>query len=81
VKDEPGFYTITRRSVKEYIAGAAPQESAEDAIVKAALENAGEAAADLRNLGDFSKPREFNKLFSQHTLLTLPSKKSRASSL
>lgn len=58
VKDEPGFYTITRRSVKEYIAGAAPQESAEDAIVKAALENAGEAAAGLGDLRNLSKPGE-----------------------
>ncbi|TVY85238.1 Mitochondrial genetic interactor of prohibitins [Lachnellula suecica] len=55
IQDEAGFYTLTRKSVKEYLASAAPQESAEDAIVKAALKNAGEAAAGLE-LGDFTKP-------------------------
>ena len=53
LQDEPGFYTLTRRSVKEYTAAAAPQESKEDAIVKAALENASGAGLDV---GDFSKP-------------------------
>ncbi|TVY49596.1 Genetic interactor of prohibitins 3, mitochondrial [Lachnellula occidentalis] len=53
LKDEAGFYTLTRRSVKDYTAAAAPQESVEDTIVKAALENASGTGLEL---GDFSKP-------------------------
>jgi len=59
LKDEPGFYTLTRRSVKEYTTATAPQESREDAIIKAALENASGAGLDL---GDFSKPSKLGFL-------------------
>ncbi|TVY31171.1 hypothetical protein LHYA1_G000123 [Lachnellula hyalina] len=53
LKDEAGFYTLTRRSVKDYTAAAAPQESKEDTIVKAALDNASGVGLEL---GDFTKP-------------------------
>lgn len=49
--------------MKEYVAGVAPQESAEDAIVKAALDNAGEAAAGLVDLKDCSKPGQLLNCF------------------
>lgn len=63
LKDEAGFYTLTRRSVKEYTAAAAPQESKEDTIVKAALENASGTGLELR---DFSKPCKPGFFISVH---------------
>ncbi|KAF4635727.1 hypothetical protein G7Y89_g2374 [Cudoniella acicularis] len=51
LKDEPGFYSLTRRSVKDYLSSSNPKVSEEDAIIQASLKNAG----DL-NLGDFSRP-------------------------
>jgi hypothetical protein len=55
-KDDPGFYTLTRRGVKEYLGALSAHEiSQEDVIVKAAVENAGSAAESL-NLGNLSTP-------------------------
>ncbi|KAH7356862.1 hypothetical protein BKA65DRAFT_495627 [Rhexocercosporidium sp. MPI-PUGE-AT-0058] len=52
----PGFYTLTRKSVKSFIEGHATHGlSAEDEVVKAALERAGSEAASL-NLGDLEAP-------------------------
>ena len=57
-KQEPGFYTTTRKSVKSYLGDTISQyESVEDVVIKAALENAREAVANL-DLGSFSKPCE-----------------------
>lgn len=56
LENEPGYYKVTRKSVREWIE--AGRESPEDAIVKAALENAGELASSL-DLGSFSKPSMF----------------------
>jgi genetic interactor of prohibitins 3, mitochondrial len=54
--DEPGFYTLTRKNVREYLGvESAPNVSVEDAIVKAALKNAGTTAENL-NLEGSSKP-------------------------
>lgn len=64
IQDEPGFYTPTRRSVKDYLGTTAPRESAEDAIVRAALENAGEVEL---NLGDVSKPSSKSKFSKTYT--------------
>ncbi|KAK0107319.1 hypothetical protein ONS95_004013 [Cadophora gregata] len=52
----PGYYTLTRKSVKTFVEGLSTQElSAEDEVVKAALERAGTEAASL-NLGDLEAP-------------------------
>ena len=64
LKDEAGFYTLTRRSVKDYTAAAAPQESKEDTIVKAALDNASGVGLEL---GDFTKPSKPGFVESVHT--------------
>ncbi|KAL2073384.1 hypothetical protein VTL71DRAFT_10708 [Oculimacula yallundae] len=51
-----GYYTLTRKSVKSFTEGiTAPVLSAEDEVVKAALERAGSEAANL-NLGDLEAP-------------------------
>ncbi|KAG4431243.1 hypothetical protein IFR05_013265, partial [Cadophora sp. M221] len=52
----PGFYTLTRKSVRSFLEGKTTHElSAEDEVVKAALERAGSEAANL-NLGDLEAP-------------------------
>ncbi|KAG4423755.1 hypothetical protein IFR04_003051 [Cadophora malorum] len=52
----PGFYTLTRKSVKNFVEGITTAGlSVENAIVKAALERAGPEAASL-NLGDLEAP-------------------------
>ncbi|RDL40374.1 Uncharacterized protein BP5553_00353 [Venustampulla echinocandica] len=55
LENEPGYYKVTRKSVKEWIQGR--KESPEDTIVKASLENAGELAGDL-DFEDFSRPKK-----------------------
>jgi hypothetical protein len=56
-KDAPGFYTPTRKSIRKYLEGGSPssRKSAEDEIVKAALENAGSVETGI-SVGDFSVP-------------------------
>ena len=52
----PGFYTLTRKSVRTFVEGLSTAGlSAEDAVVKAALERAGPEAVSL-NLGDLEAP-------------------------
>ncbi|KAH7407549.1 hypothetical protein BKA64DRAFT_597234 [Cadophora sp. MPI-SDFR-AT-0126] len=54
--DGHGFYTLTRKSVKTFVEGASAQGlSAEDEIVRSALERAGPEAARL-NLGTLEAP-------------------------
>ncbi|PVH84612.1 hypothetical protein DL98DRAFT_512518 [Cadophora sp. DSE1049] len=54
--DGPGFYTLTRKSVKTFVEGVSAHGlSAEDEVVKAALERAGPEAASL-DLGDLEAP-------------------------
>lgn len=55
LKDEPGFYTLTRRSVKDYMTSAGSKMAEEDSIIQASLKNAA-VTADNLNLGDFSRP-------------------------
>ncbi|CAG8954821.1 hypothetical protein HYFRA_00008506 [Hymenoscyphus fraxineus] len=49
VADQAGYYNIQRRSVREYVGGAVAkgEEDREEAIVRAALANAGPAVGDL----------------------------------
>jgi genetic interactor of prohibitins 3, mitochondrial len=59
-KEAPGFYTPTRKSIRQYLEGTpSSMKSAEDEIVKAALENAVSIETGI-NLGDFTA-------FSKHT--------------
>jgi len=52
----PGYFTLTRGSVKNYLSRTSGQRlSEEDRIVKKALEAAGPAGAGFK-LGDFSSP-------------------------
>jgi len=47
-KEEAGFYTITRKTIKEFLGTSSKRDtSAEDAIVQAALENAGSIPGGL----------------------------------
>lgn len=53
---DAGFYTLSRKSVRRYLDAASDQkESSEDAIVKAALQQA-EAAESGVAIGDFIRP-------------------------
>lgn len=55
----PGFYTLTRKSVKSFVEGIlTPTLSAEDEVVKASLERAGSEAVSL-NLGDLEAPGQY----------------------
>jgi hypothetical protein len=55
-QDQPGFYTRSRKAVRNYLQNKSfPKSSEEDDIVKAALENAG-SLAETVSLGDFSSP-------------------------
>jgi hypothetical protein len=55
-QDQPGFYTRSRKAVRNYLQKKSfPKSSEEDDIVKAALENAGSLAETI-SLGDFSSP-------------------------
>ncbi|KAI6714373.1 hypothetical protein JHW43_003033 [Diplocarpon mali] len=51
----PGFYTLTRKSVKSFVEERQDTISAEDIIVREALKQAGSAAASL-NLGPYESP-------------------------
>ncbi|KAL5324165.1 hypothetical protein ACEPPN_008709 [Leptodophora sp. 'Broadleaf-Isolate-01'] len=52
----PGFYTLTRKSVRSFVEGKTTSGlSAEDEVVKAALERAGSEAVNL-NLGNLEAP-------------------------
>ena len=52
-REGPGFYTLTRKSVRNFVERiTGPKLSAEDEVVKAALENAGSEAANI-SLGHF----------------------------
>ncbi|KAH8687512.1 hypothetical protein BGZ60DRAFT_393772 [Tricladium varicosporioides] len=53
LKDEPGFYTLTRRSVKEYMTSGGRKTTEEDLVIQASLKNATATANNL-NLGNFS---------------------------
>lgn len=49
-----GFYTLTRKSVRDYLGtGSSHQQSTEDVVLQAALKNAGKVAATLK-LGSYS---------------------------
>lgn len=66
----PGYYTLTRKSVKTFVEGRlTPESTAEDHIVKAALESAGAEAADL-NLPDFATPGQDKRKPVLHYKLT-----------
>jgi hypothetical protein len=55
-KEAPGFYTPTRKSIRQYLGGSSsPKKSEEDEIVKAALENAGSAQTGM-SLAHFRTP-------------------------
>lgn len=47
-QESPGFYTLTRKSLRQYLDGpSSTKHAVEDDVVRAALENAGEAATGL----------------------------------
>jgi hypothetical protein len=55
-KEAPGFYTPTRKSIRQYLEGTSSSiKSTEDIIVKAALENAASIETGIQ-LDDFSAP-------------------------
>jgi hypothetical protein len=56
-KDAPGFYTPTRKSIRRYLEGgsSSSKKSAEDEIVRAALENATSVETGI-SVADFSAP-------------------------
>ncbi len=52
--DGPGFYTLTRKSVRSFVEGpSGPKLSAEDQVVKAANESVGSDVPDI-DIGAFS---------------------------
>jgi hypothetical protein len=55
-QDQPGFYTRSRKTVRNYLQKKSfSKDSEEDDIVRAALQNAG-SHAETVSLGDFSSP-------------------------
>jgi hypothetical protein len=70
-KDSPGFYTPTRKSIRKYLeeGSHSSRKSAEDEIVKAALENAGSVETGI-SVGDFSAPSKRNSLRNRIFILT-----------
>lgn len=56
-KDAPGFYTPTRKSIRRYLEGgsSSSKKSAEDEIIRAALENAVLVETGI-SVADFSAP-------------------------
>ena len=56
-KDEPGFYNLKRRTVKEYVSGKAPDvETEEDRIIQQSLENATSLDPELARQLAFNIP-------------------------
>jgi hypothetical protein len=69
-KEAPGFYTPTRKSILQYLEGTPTSiKSAEDEIVKAALENAVSVETGI-NLGDFAASGKHTSFCELNLLLT-----------
>jgi genetic interactor of prohibitins 3, mitochondrial len=69
-QDAAGFYTPTRKSIRKYVeGGSSSRKSAEDEIVKAALENAASIETGV-SVGDFTLPGK--KSLFEHDLLLTP---------
>jgi hypothetical protein len=69
-KEAPGFYTPTRNSILQYLErNSSSRRSAEDDIVRSALENAGLAETGI-SLADFSAPGKYPILYGLKLSLT-----------